>query len=142
MGARRTAGPALSHVVRVRRLQLHLSQRAAADLAGVSLATWQELEREGSTTRFQELTLTRAATALGLPVGEVFAAAGRRGPEVAHAPDSPQGRRASGSASDRLVDELTAQLRSLADRSPQEFMLLHRFVTDFVAHFLDHGKQP
>lgn len=77
----------LAHLIRQRRIELRLTQRQAAERAGVSLATWQVLERHVDSRRFQPLTLARVADGLELDEAVVLRAAARAtdGP----APDGP-----------------------------------------------------
>ncbi|MFP4634484.1 MAG: helix-turn-helix domain-containing protein, partial [Nitriliruptoraceae bacterium] len=78
---REQAHGSLGGLVRERRIAMGLTQRQAARRAGVSLATWQSVERPSSAPdRFTELTLSRVASGLRLSSDTVFAAAGRPAP--------------------------------------------------------------
>lgn len=126
----------LATLVRDRRLALRLTQRQAAARAGVSLATWQSLERRGaSAEQFQHLTLARVAHGLDVTVqhlqgGETAAIAARNGegpaPDGAAGPD----------VTEQLIDELAEQLRALAARSDETFRVVHGQASDAAAHFL------
>lgn len=130
----------LSGDVRRRRLDLRLTQRQAATKAGVSLATWQSLERRGAVAeQFAELTLARVAHGLGLPVEQLQQAGG--GAVGGAAPEGPVGSsdagvQATDAAVDALIDELSDQLRALADVSPETFRVVHGQASDAATHFL------
>lgn len=115
----------LAALVRGQRLALRFTQRQAARRAGVSLATWQNLERASAEDRFAELTLSRVAAALRLPVSEVFTAAGRawEAPEpVEPALDDVAARDAVVIASRELTD--------LAEVSAEDAQLVARVTRD------------
>jgi transcriptional regulator with XRE-family HTH domain len=141
----------LAMLVRRRRLDLRLTQREAARRAGVSLATWQSLERHQPDDRaFQELTLVRVADGLQLSDEEVFVAAGRDpapfAAEVSRGADASVPSVPSGGAGSegtpppaRLVEELGALLLELAARSEADFMLVYGQALEIADHLLERG---
>jgi transcriptional regulator with XRE-family HTH domain len=64
-----TAQQRLARLVKARRLQLHLSVRAAAKAAGVDRNTWSSLE--DGTRVLQDRNYAKIETALQWPTGEV-----------------------------------------------------------------------
>jgi transcriptional regulator with XRE-family HTH domain len=143
----------LATLVRRRRLDLRLTQREAARRAGVSLATWQSLERHQADDRaFQELTLVRVADGLQLSDQEVFVAAGRD--PAPFTGDAPLGGRAittpapkEGTGNDaqppeRLVEELGGLLLALAARSEADFMLVYGQALEAADHLLTRSAPP
>lgn len=133
----------LASVVRRRRLELRLTQRQAAERAGVSLATWQTLERRSAEQpSFQELTLSRVAHGLELRLGDLQALnpadpAAAQGP--GGAPDGPRelGRGPAGDDSPQaLVASLAEQLIELSRISEESFRVVHGQAADAAEHFL------
>lgn len=131
---------ALAQLIRRRRLELRLTQRAAARRAAVSLATWQSVERPDRTPDgFQDLTLARVAHGLELDLPIVFDAAGRPLPDPGrfdnqlhanHARELPDD-------VDQLIAELADTLTELAHRSPDSFLLVHGQATEAAQHLLE-----
>ena len=111
----------LGQVVRRRRVGLRLTQKQAARRAGVSLATWQSIERTtDDASSFTELTLSRIASGLRLPAENLFNAAGRPPPppvEVQHERAHDQ---LDTNEVDELIDGVTEDLRSLAATSEDD----------------------
>lgn len=130
-------GGELSGLVRRRRLELRLTQRQAAERAGVSLATWQSLERRGAgAAQFAELTLARVAHGLGVP-RDAFDGA----EDAATAQGDVATQRAGGEEGatppvDALIASLAGRLRELADVSPETFLVVHGQANDAADHFL------
>lgn len=123
----------MAELVRNRRLQLRLTQREAAAAAGLSVATWQTLERTRPRQRFQELTLSAAAQALDLPLTELLAAAGR-----GHSPEAaPTGK----------VDDLPSHLRELVpllerlrDRSVEDLAFVTGQASQLATYLLERAS--
>ncbi len=135
-----TSSP-LAVCIRRRRLELRLTQRQAAERSGVSLATWQSLERHTVDARdFQELTLARAAHGLDLPDGRLFEAARRSGPEnattLAAVHPAVDGTKAA--TPERLVEELQSVLLDLAHHSESDFLLVYGHTIELADHLLMH----
>lgn len=115
----------LAALVRRRRLELRLTQAQAAERAGVSIATWQTLERSAYQGGFTDLTLSRVSQALDLDMETLFDAAGQTFPgERAAVSDSP------GPDPEALLDQVEQSLRHLLDASEEEFLLV-------VSHILE-----
>ncbi len=134
------ARPDLASFVRRRRLELRMTQRDAAARAGVSLATWQTVER-GRETRFAELTLSRVAHGLGVVLDDledtgphpgVPAGAGDRPP----GPPSPIAPTSGDDDPEQAIAALVDQLRRLAAVSDDTFRVVHGQAADAAAHFL------
>lgn len=124
----------LASLVRRRRLDLRLTQRQAAAAAGVSLATWQALERDAEGGVFQDLTLSRVAHALDLPLETVFDVARRRPPpeplsytpfQAAREPARLSAPEPAGGQPEHLLRSLTDRLRLLWERSEDDFMFVY-----------------
>lgn len=124
----------LAELVRRTRLELRMTQRQAASTAGISLATWQAVERGGG-GRFQELTLVSVAHALELPTEDVFEAAGEDLPRPAGGGTRRTPARAlpTRESDDRDVDDEDVRRRSvelqelldrLAETSYRDFLLV------------------
>ncbi len=121
----------LSLRVRRRRLALRLTQRAAAERAGISLATWQSLERVGAEAEsFQDLTLARVAHGLGIEFDVLL-----------HGDESVD---RSGSALEApvagpedLIEHLAARLARLAVVSESTFLLVHGQALEAAERFLE-----
>jgi transcriptional regulator with XRE-family HTH domain len=124
-----TADPGLLHVlVRRRRLELGLSQRAAAEAAGVAVGTWQAMERADHQGGFQLLSLTRVAKVLDVPLEELMVAAGVEPDHLPVLPARPSRHRAPGRDPAELVEEITTKLRHLAAVAPDDVALVGRIV--------------
>lgn len=130
-------GP-LGELVRERRIAMGLTQRQAARRAGVSLATWQSVERPSSAPeRFTELTLSRVASGLRLSTDTVFATAGRAAPST----EVPSGAVRDPVDADDVearITEITEQLRVVAANSPADLLLLSGIVRELTERFI-HG---
>jgi transcriptional regulator with XRE-family HTH domain len=130
----------LGALVRRRRLQLRLTQRQAATRAGVSLATWQTVERAAGETAFQELTLSRIAHALDLPLEQVFEAGGQSLPAATSVPG------ARGAVTDdrapvdaeALTRQLVQLLLELQQQSEDDFLLVYHVAYE-LAERLSRG---
>lgn len=132
----------LAALVRRRRLELRLTQRAAARRAAVSLATWQSVERtDGDPDGFQDLTLARIAHGLELELPIVFQAAGRPLPDPGRFDEHLDSHRAELPGDiDQLITELADTLAELARRSPDSFLLVHGQATEAAQHLLELRK--
>lgn len=132
----------LASLVRRRRLDLRLTQRQAAALAGVSLATWQALERGSEGGVFQDLTLSRVAHALDLSLETIFEVAQRRPPPepLAYAPFEPARRQEQTTQPEHLLQSLTDRLRLLWERSEDDFMFVYSQALE-LAQRLDVSEQ-
>lgn len=123
------APASLGQLVRRRRVGLRLTQRQASRRAGVSLATWQNIERTtGDASSFTELTLSRIASGLRLPAEDLFDAAGRPPP-----PPVEPGRDhvdLDENAVDELIDRTAEDLRSLASTSEDDLRWVVTVVRD------------
>ena len=137
----------LAKLVRSRRLALRLTQREAAERAGVSLATWQNLERPTSNPElFQDLTLACAAHGLGLELGTVFTAAQRPVPIenafLARGGSSTAGSEAIATAEiASLVLHLERLLMQLAEHSSESAMFVYGQAVDAATHLIDMHTQ-
>lgn len=133
---RTTNSTPLAAFVRERRIAMRLTQRQAARRAGVSLATWQGVERPASSPeRFTELTLSRVASGLRLPPAAVFEAAGRPTPGDAARPQPPPaaaGRESSNGHVDpeATIEEVAGRLRAIADESQTDLELIAGLVRE------------
>lgn len=118
-----TRSGSLAEVVRERRIAMRLTQRQAARRAGVSLATWQGVERTTSSPeRFTELTLSRVASGLRLPPATLFEAAGRPAPTVGEEPAPSPDRRDHDA--EATIEEVAGRLRAVAERSETDLLLI------------------
>lgn len=133
---------ALAALLRRRRLQLRLTQREAARRAGVSLATWQSLERREPEGRgYRELTLARVADGLELLERDVFAAAGKEAPVTdSPTPREPGQETPESAAPERLVSELSALLLRLANQSETDFLLVYGQALEAADHLLQRNR--
>jgi len=133
----------LAKLVRSRRLALRLTQREAAERAGVSLATWQNLERPTSNPEvFQDLTLACTAHGLGLELGTVFTAAQRpvpiEGAFPARGGSSTTGSQAIATAEiASFVLHLERLLIQLAEVSAESAMFVYGQAVDTATHLID-----
>ena len=128
----------LAELIRRRRLDLRLTQRAAAERANVSLATWQSLERPTSRPDgFQDLTLSRAAHSLELDLPTVFDAAGRALPDAQLPPPDGASSEPDGTDLDEMLDHLDGLLRRLAAQSPSSFAIVYGQASEAAQHLLE-----
>lgn len=67
----RPASP-MGRAIRAARIARQMTQRAAADAAGIHPVAWGRIERGEDTPRAD--TVARIARALGVPVGSLFSA--------------------------------------------------------------------
>ena len=136
----------LAQLIRRRRLELGLTQRAAAQRASISLATWQNLERPNANNgSYQDLTLARAANGLQLDLQLLFHTAGRPLPDPESFPnDRPEDTEEPDSPTDvdQLITELDQTLRELAHRSIGSFLIVHGQAAEAALHLLElHNNQ-
>jgi transcriptional regulator with XRE-family HTH domain len=113
-------------VVRQRRLELRWTQRRAAGEAGLSVATWQALERADPGHAFRSLTLARAAHALDLPIETLT---GGPAPSTGGAPADQAATTADTLAA--IVDDLGV----LAAHAPDDLRAVRRLVAALVQPF-------
>lgn len=115
----------LAAFVRAHRLSLGLTQRGAAARCQLSLTTWQALERRDvAPSTFQDLTLARVASGLGIPLTEVFVAAGREPPHF-RVGDSGMERTVNADVDpDALLAQLVEVLRDLRVVSEESFLVV------------------
>ncbi|MEX1178323.1 MAG: hypothetical protein WEB09_07660 [Nitriliruptor sp.] len=119
--------------VRRRRLALRLTQRVAAQRAGVSLATWQSLERVGAEAdSFQDLTLARVAHGLEIELEALL----RDGDGAVGGPDVARGDDGA-AAPEELIELLDERLRRLAEVSEETFLLVHGQALEAAERFLE-----
>ena len=141
----------LAILIRRRRLELGLTQSGAARQAGLSVTTWQALERtdDARPEAFQELSLSKAARCLHLPLEEVFRAAARPVPgglALSLLDDVSGGEHAPGAVShgggahstdpEALLLELDRRLRALLRRRESSFLVLAQQSLTLAEHLL------
>lgn len=127
----------LARMIRRQRIEQRLTQAQAADRAGVSLATWQSLERETmDPTGFQDLTLAGAAQGLRVPLPTVYGWAGRPLPEIRTGPGVPP----PDLSVEEQIDQLSAMLRRLAGLSEMSYLLAYGQAVEVADHLIQlHG---
>lgn len=131
----------LASLVRRRRIQLRLTQRQAAERSGLSLATWQSLERRQTTPpRFHDITLAKAAHGLGLAAATLRAAAEQGAPQTEGTSSRRRGAE-FGKTPQELVDELGTRLLRLAARSVDDFLVVYSLAIE-VSDRLLSGDDP
>lgn len=125
----------LAALIRGRRLARRLTQREAAKRAGVSLATWQALERPITLPcNFQDLTLACAAHGLGLDLAEVFSAAGRPIPTDGLVPHHRASTVVTTVDVSAMINHIEDMLTALAAISPTDAVFVYEHTVDLARH--------
>jgi transcriptional regulator with XRE-family HTH domain len=122
--------PALAHLIRRRRLELRLTQRAVAHAAGLSVSTWQALERPRDGGTVKHLTLARAAHALDLPLDDLLHATAGETSRLTAAVEAPP---ALPAAVEEQLEELAGQLRALAAEYEDELRFVLHMTRELIA---------
>lgn len=123
----------LARMVRRHRVQQQLTQKQASEQCGLSLATWQSLERETvAPTSFQGLTLAAVANGLKIPLATVYRWAQQPLPDVA----SRSPRTTPEMSVDEQIDQFAHLLRRLADVSEMSYLLAYGQGLEITDHLI------